>query len=110
MWGTLPDEKTDLFRLQLLLALASIIIPGSESRGTHDYILLSQIQYSHNLEILVPVFISPKKRVAQLYPQALGSLFDASYDSQSYGGGIRTRLYAGNLPLTLANTVHLYFI
>jgi hypothetical protein len=32
--------------------------------------------------------------VAQLYPQALGSLFVASYDSQGYGGGIWTRLYA----------------
>jgi hypothetical protein len=28
--------------------------------------------------------------VAQLYPQALGSPFVASYDSQGYGGGIRT--------------------
>jgi hypothetical protein len=32
--------------------------------------------------------------VAQLYPQALGSLFVASYDSQGYDGGIRTRLHA----------------
>jgi hypothetical protein len=32
--------------------------------------------------------------VAQLYPQAL-SFFVASYDSQRYGGGIRTRLHAG---------------
>jgi hypothetical protein len=31
--------------------------------------------------------------VAQLYPQVLGSHFVASYDSQGYGGGIRTRLY-----------------
>jgi hypothetical protein len=31
--------------------------------------------------------------MAQLYPQALGSLFVASYDSQGYGGGIRTRLH-----------------
>jgi hypothetical protein len=30
-------------RLQLLLALASAVILGSESRGTRDYILLSQI-------------------------------------------------------------------
>jgi hypothetical protein len=33
--------------------------------------------------------------VAQLYPQTLGSLFVASYDSQGYGGGIRRRLHAG---------------
>jgi hypothetical protein len=30
--------------LQLLLALASVFILGSESRGTHDHILLSQIR------------------------------------------------------------------
>jgi hypothetical protein len=29
---------------------------------------------SHNLEGQVPVFISPRNRVAQLYPRALGSL------------------------------------
>jgi hypothetical protein len=42
-----------------------------------------------------PVFISLRIRVAQLYPQELGSLFVASYHSQGYGGGIRTRLYTG---------------
>jgi hypothetical protein len=31
-------------RLQLLLALASAVILGSESRETHDHILLSQVQ------------------------------------------------------------------
>jgi hypothetical protein len=34
--------------------------------------------------------------VTQLYPQGLGSLFVASYDSQGYGGGIRTRLHRSN--------------
>jgi hypothetical protein len=33
--------------------------------------------------------------VAQLYRQALGSLFVASYYSQGYGGGIRNRRHAG---------------
>jgi hypothetical protein len=41
-------------------------------------------------------YMSPKNRVAQLYPQALGSLFVASYDSQGYGGDIRNRLHAGS--------------
>jgi hypothetical protein len=45
-------------RLQLLLALASAIILKSESRGTRDYILLSQIRESPILEGQVPVFIS----------------------------------------------------
>jgi hypothetical protein len=82
-------------RLQLLLLLASAVILGSESRGTQDHILLSQIRDSSNLEGQVPVFISPRNRVAQLYPQALHSHFVASYDSQGYGGGIRPRLYTG---------------
>jgi hypothetical protein len=54
--------------LQLLLTLASAVILRSESRGTHDHILLSQIQDSPNLEGQVPVFISRKYRMAQLYP------------------------------------------
>jgi hypothetical protein len=41
------------------------------------------------------VFISPRNRVAQLYPRALGSLFAAFYDSQGCGGGILTRLHTG---------------
>jgi hypothetical protein len=61
-------------------------------------ILLSQIRDSPNLEGHVPVFISPRNRVVQIYPQTLGSLFVAFYDSQSYGGGIRTRLHTGWFP------------
>jgi hypothetical protein len=37
---------------------------------------------SFNLEGQVPVFISPRNRVAQLYPRALCSLSVASYDSR----------------------------
>jgi hypothetical protein len=33
--------------------------------------------------------------VAQLYPQAPGSLFIAFYDLQGYGGGILTHLHMG---------------
>jgi hypothetical protein len=42
---------------------------------------LCQIRDSLNLEGQFSVFISPMNRVAQLYPQALGSLFVA-YDLQ----------------------------
>jgi hypothetical protein len=80
---------------QLLLVLTSAVILRFESRGTHARILQSQIRDSPNLEGQVPVFISPRNRVAQLHPQALGSLFVASYDSQGYGGGIRPRLHTG---------------
>jgi hypothetical protein len=41
----------------------------------------------------VPVFISPRNREAQLYTQAPGSLFVASYYSQGYGGGVPPRLH-----------------
>jgi hypothetical protein len=57
---------------QLLLRLASRVFLRSESRWTHDNILLSQYWDSLNLEGQVPVFISPRNRVVQLYPQALG--------------------------------------
>jgi hypothetical protein len=83
MWGALSDERTDL-PFKLLLVLASAVIFGSESRGNHGHILLSQIRDSLNLEGQVPVFISPWNREAQLYPKALGSLFIASYDSQGF--------------------------
>jgi hypothetical protein len=88
MWGW-------VCRLQLLLVLASVLILRSGYRGTHGRILLSQTRDSTNLQGQVPVFIYPKNRVAWLYPQALGSLFVASYDSQRYGGGIRPRLHTG---------------
>jgi hypothetical protein len=80
-------------RLQLLLVLPSAVILRPKSRGTHDHILLCQIRDSPNLEGQVPVFICPRNRVAQLYPQPLGSLFFASYDSQDSGEGIRPCQY-----------------
>jgi hypothetical protein len=62
------------------LVLASVVILGSESRGAHDHILLFQIRNSLNLDGQVPVFVSPRNRVAHVYPQALGFLFVASYN------------------------------
>jgi hypothetical protein len=64
--------------LQLLLLLASAVTLTSESRGTHDHILLSQIRDFPKLQGQVSIFISPRNKVARLYPQALGSLFVAS--------------------------------
>jgi hypothetical protein len=48
-----------------------------------------------NLEAQVPVFISSRKKVAQLYLWALGPIFVASCDSQGYSGCILTRLPTG---------------
>jgi hypothetical protein len=43
--------------------------------------MLSALRPTPNLKDQVPVFITPSDRVAQLYLQALGSLFVAFYDS-----------------------------
>jgi hypothetical protein len=72
-----------------MLIIASAVIFGSEFLGTHDHVLLLQIQDFSNPESQVAVFISPRKNVAQLYPQVLCSLFIISYDSWGCGGCIR---------------------
>jgi hypothetical protein len=59
----------------------------------------SALRPNPNLEGQVPVFISPMNRVAQLYPQALSSLFVALYDSQGEGRGIVSHLHEGPFPI-----------
>jgi hypothetical protein len=61
------------------MGLAIAVILRSEYLGTKD-ILLSHIRDSPNLESEAPLFISPRNRLAQLYPRTLGSLFVASYN------------------------------
>jgi hypothetical protein len=68
--GAFSLMRGRICRLQLLLDLASSGIVGSESLGTRDHILLSQIR---------------------------DFLFVASYDSQGHGGGIRPRLHTGKI-------------
>jgi hypothetical protein len=63
-----------------------------------------------NLEGQVPVFISPRNRVARLYPQILDSLFVASYDSQGYGGDILTHLHIRSLHVLRSDTVFALYI
>jgi hypothetical protein len=46
-----------------------------------------------------PRIYIPQEQVSPVIPQALGSDFVASYDSQGYGGGTRTGLYTGLLEL-----------
>jgi hypothetical protein len=77
-------------RLHLLLTIARAVILRPESRETHNHIFLSPIRDYPKLEGQVPVFISPRNRVAQLYPQAVDSLFIASCDSQGYGAQLWT--------------------
>jgi hypothetical protein len=61
MWGALSDDRTGL-SFTILLVLASAVILGSESRCTHDHILLSQILDSHNLEGQIPVLVTCQKK------------------------------------------------
>jgi hypothetical protein len=61
--------------LQLLLGLASTVILRSKSHGTNDHILPSQIQDSPSLEGQVHVLLSPRNRVARLYPPGTGFPF-----------------------------------
>jgi hypothetical protein len=77
MWGDLSDERTALWFTTDVGPRQSVLL-GSDSHGTHDHILLFQTRGSPNLEGQVSVFISPRNRVALLYPQALGSPFAAS--------------------------------
>jgi hypothetical protein len=100
MWGAHSVLRTGLSFT--IAADPRQLILGSESLGTHDQILLFQIRDSPNLEDQVPLFVSPRNRVSQLYPAALGSLFVASYDSQGYGGGIRSRPRTGRLTTSVS--------
>jgi hypothetical protein len=73
--------------LQLLPVLASAVILGSESRGTHDHILLSPIRDSTQPGGSGPRIYIPKEQGGPVIPPGTGFLFVAS-DWQSYGGGI----------------------
>jgi hypothetical protein len=94
MWGAVSDERMGL-------SFTVFAGPGQRSHSrvrvprTRDHILPSQIRDPPNLEGQLSGFISLRNLVAQLYLQALGFIFVASYDSQGYCGGIQTRLHAG---------------
>jgi hypothetical protein len=60
--------------LQLLLVLAREVILGSESRWTHDHMLLSQIRDSPNIEGQIPAFI-PQEQDGPVMPPSTGFPF-----------------------------------
>jgi hypothetical protein len=72
IWGTLSDKRMGL-------SFAISIRPRQDSRSRvwvlrdSVHMLLSQVRDPTNLEGQVPVFIFPRNRVTQLYPQALCS-------------------------------------
>jgi hypothetical protein len=59
-----------------------------------DFTRSSALRPTANLGKQVPVFISPRNSVAQLYPHAPSSLSVAFWDSRGYGGGILSLLHA----------------
>jgi hypothetical protein len=59
-------------------------LSGLSPAGLKTIPYCSNFLDSSNLEGQVPVYISPRYRMAQLYPRALGSLFVASHDSQRW--------------------------
>jgi hypothetical protein len=92
MWGALSDEGMGL---SFTIAAGPRQRSHSQARvprGSRLYFALSDLRLPQPGG-RVPVFTPPGDRVAQLYHKAPGSLFVASYDSQGYGGGIRTRLH-----------------
>jgi hypothetical protein len=87
MWGALSDERTGLL----------FTIAAGPSQSSHSWVrvqlTLSDLRLPQPGGPGPPIYI-PRNSVAQLHPQALGSLSVASYDRQGYGGGIRTRHHA----------------
>jgi hypothetical protein len=79
--------------VQLLLSLASAITLGSKSRKTHE-ILLSHLRLPQPEGSGSRIYFSTGTAWPS-YTPGTGSLFDASYDSQGYGGGTLTRLRTG---------------
>jgi hypothetical protein len=84
LWGSLSDERTGMKFL-----VQSLNGPSRAKLVTVLYCLIWDPP-PPNLEGQVPVFISPRNKVAELYSRALGSLYVSFCDSQGYVGDIRT--------------------
>jgi hypothetical protein len=94
LWGDLSEDGSVIYSYNCFWALPEQSLRAQVSQNS-DHILLSHFRLPQPGRP-VPVFTSSRNRAAQLYPQTLGSLFVASYDSQSYGGGILTCLHTGH--------------
>jgi hypothetical protein len=73
--GFSPYVTSSVYPLKLLLVLASAIIQGPSSAGLMTIFYCLRLEYSPNLEGQVAVFISPRNRVARLYPPGTGFPF-----------------------------------
>jgi hypothetical protein len=99
VWGPLSDEITGL----------SFTIAAGPHQCSHSQVRVSRDSWPHftvsDSRLPQPggpalhIFISLRNWAAQLYPQALGSLFVASNDSQGYAVDVRTRLHRASSPI-----------
>jgi hypothetical protein len=86
MWGALSDESTGLSFIRRNCCWPSL----AQSFSAPSPAGLMTIFYCLRFE--TPLTWRARSRI--YIPQLLGSLFVATYYSQGYGGGIRTRLHA----------------
>jgi hypothetical protein len=80
------EDGSVIYSYNFFWVLPEQSLSGPIPQNSRPYFIIS-FETPPNLEGQIPVFISPRKWVAQLYPRALGSLSVASYDSQ----GLRCR-------------------
>jgi hypothetical protein len=98
--GHSPHVTSSLTRgwvchLQPLLALASAVILGYESRGPHNHNFTASGSRLPRPWGQGPRIYIPQEQGGPVIPPGTGFPFRRSYDSQGYGGGIRTRLHKG---------------
>jgi hypothetical protein len=95
-------------RLQLLLVLASLVILRSECRGTHDYILLSQIRDSPKPGEPSPRFYIPKEQGSRFHFRRLLRLAGIRWRySTSPPHGIESNTYVSFLYNFGANRIEI---
>jgi hypothetical protein len=90
MWEALSDERTGLpFRIAAGPRQRSHSgVLGSVSAGLMTIFYCLRFETSPTWRVRSPYLYPPGTGWPSYTPQALGSLFVASYDSQDYGGGI----------------------
>jgi hypothetical protein len=80
----------------------SFTIAADPRQRSHSQVRIPRVSWPHFTvsDSRLPQPEGPGIYISQeqgglVIPEALGSLFVASYDSQGYGGGIRPRLHTG---------------
>jgi hypothetical protein len=107
MWGALSDVRTGL----------SFIITAGPRQRSHSRVRVRRDLWPHftvsDSRLSQPggpgprIYI-PQEQDSPVIPPGTGFPFVASYDSQGYSAGIRTRLHAGSVLYYINETVWLY--